>query len=138
MRCYRGTVPSQGDTSKATRILGDNSRNKNKQYFIETAIKVAMKSSMRTKHGAIIVRGNQIISLGYNDYYTKQLHGRWSIHAEVSAISSLRKTQKKKFSDYDLYVIRVDKKGYILNSKPCKKCEKLCNDINIGRVFYSC
>lgn len=36
------------------------------QKFVNLAIKQALKSSMNTKYGAVLIHRNKIISMGYN------------------------------------------------------------------------
>ena len=45
--------------------------------FCDTAIDVSLKSTSRMQHGAIIIRGNNVVGIGWN---------KESTHAEANAI----------------------------------------------------
>lgn len=74
----------------------------------------------------------------------------WSLHAEVSAVNSLRKQKQSYLKKCDVYVVRlrpnsVNKKcGLVDNnqhqlheSKPCNACQGVLKRLGIRRVFYS-
>lgn len=105
------------------------------------ALDIAKKSTMRSKHGCVIVdnKGN-IISTGFNKeiflykkkHYTyyDQFQNHKSIHAEENAI---RNVDPAKLNGAKLYVVRWgshEKNPLIMNSKPCKKCANI-----IGRCI---
>jgi len=110
--------------------------------FKSDAIAISNQSSHKVfKHGALLVRGNYILSTGYNDYKN---------HAEVNAINNYiqqvlqgkrnqAKTENKLrriFSRCDLLVVRA-KRLTISNSKPCKHCLQFIKDCGIRRIYYS-
>ena len=112
---------------------------KKHRKFIQAAIFEATKSSMRFKHGCVIVLQNSIIARGHN--YNKQLFVRYSIHAEEDAINNLMQHNKAKMerrASMHLYVVRIRKDGIIANSAPCDVCSKrILKTLSITKVFYS-
>lgn len=40
--------------------------------FFDIAVKQALKSPLKNKYGALLIRNNKIVSMGYNTY-----HGTW-------------------------------------------------------------
>lgn len=107
--------------------------------FLAHAAKIATKSSMTHRHGAVIVHKNDIISSGYN-YSTSYLCHDYSIHAEVSAITKLKGKSKEFLSECELYVVRiadVSYKGILKYSKPCDKCKEAIEKFNIKKIYYS-
>ena len=105
------------------------------QYFLQIAARVAMNSTMNHKHGAIIVHKNNIIASGCNYSYAK-----FSIHAEVAAISQLKGKEKEILPECKLYVVRIgpDKYNFPLKySKPCNSCQSfICKNL-IKKTYYS-
>lgn len=111
------------------------SNNKQKEY-LRIAAKTAEKSPMYPhKHGAIIVYRDKIIASGYN-YYV----GDFSIHAEVAAISRIKKKQKYILSDCDIYVVRIGPQRLnipLKYSRPCSNCQDIIIKNNIRKAYYS-
>ena len=100
-------------------IIDVKNANMLKKYYLHIAAKIALLSDMNQKHGAIIVFNNTILSSGYNylinqnkqnkqnnqNTQTHQNPISYSIHAEVSAILSLK--NKQILSKCDLYILRI-------------------------------
>ena len=111
------------------------SSEKQKEY-LSIAAKIAEKSPMYPhKHGAIIVYKEKIIASGYNYYM-----GDFSIHAEVAAISKIKKKQKHKLRNCDIYVVRIGPKSFnnpLKYSKPCPNCQDTIIKNNIKNAYYS-
>ena len=111
-----------------------------RQYaFLNRALNLARKSSCFShRHGCVIVKGDEIVAEGYN-HTDVHLYHKFSIHAEVDAISKLKKNRKY-ISQCDLYVVRIgrDSMGNPLKySKPCPDCIKAIQKSGIRRVYYS-
>ena len=102
--------------------------------FIKLAEKIANTSSCKYKHGAVLVRGKEIISIGVNrsigfDKILTQFGFAYTLHAELDVI---RKTYSIP-SNSTLYVARKKFKM----SKPCDKCLSIINNTNIVRIVFS-
>lgn len=111
-----------------------------KQYgYLKRAMNLALKSTcFSQRHGCVIVKDDEIISEGYN-HTSVHLYHKYSIHAEVDAISKLKRN-KKFMSNCDLYVVRVgrDSMGNPMKySKPCEDCIKAIQKSGIRKVYYS-
>jgi deoxycytidylate deaminase len=109
---------------------------------MEHAVKMAKKSTMEHKHGAVIVHNNEIIATGFNYRKYYMCHG-FSIHAEVDALTKL-KGRKNILSEAELYVARIGKfnpacpSSFCLKySKPCRECSKAILKHGIRKVYYS-
>ena len=104
--------------------------------FLQIAAKIAEKSPMYPhKHGAIIVYKDKIIASGYNYYM-----GDFSIHAEVAAISRIKRKQKHILRDCDIYVVRIGPKRLnnpLKYSRPCPNCQDTIIKNNIKNAYYS-
>lgn len=109
------------------------------RLFMDRAIRAASKSGMTHKHGCVIVIDDEIISEGYNHFFTKMCH-KYSIHAEVDALNKARKKTRSKnvLADAELYVVRVGRDGCLKYSKPCEDCQCAIEKMGVKRIFYSC
>ena len=103
-------------------------------------IKLAVKSNMKMRHGAVITNAaGKIISTGYNKRI-HNLHQPYSIHAEESAVNNMHlncKNLPRKVMLH-LFVIRVLENGALGNSAPCARCRMCIGKVqSIRKVFYS-
>ncbi len=129
--------------SENTDIYDENICNtriiKNKhEIFLNKCAKIAEKSQMQQKHGAVIVYKNKIIATGYN-YICSYMNNNYSIHAEVSAISQVF-YNKKLLEECDIYVVRIASPMFnycLKNSKPCKNCTCFIRKYNLRNIYYS-
>jgi deoxycytidylate deaminase len=115
--------------------------NEKQKYYLNYAANIAMKSNMNHKHGAIIVYKKKIIATGFN-YIINSYYNEFSIHAEISAISSIKSIPNYKIilQECELYVVRIGPKelfNTLKYSKPCCNCQKAINKYDIKKVFYS-
>lgn len=58
-------------------------------------------------------------------------------HAESHLISKLLDTYNTIDSNWTICVLRINRKGLILGSKPCSNCEKLLNAVGLTDIYYS-
>lgn len=109
-----------------------------------TAIKVAIEEAKKSKYeqrvGATIVKRKSIISRGHNYSHksTKKLHPKFqkwpnSVHAEVDCIIKARQD----LAGTTMYVVRINNRNQLMNSKPCKHCFMYIKHVGIKRVYYS-
>jgi deoxycytidylate deaminase len=109
------------------------------ERFLNLALKIAAKSDHPFyRMGAVLVKGNRVISIGLNKHKTNpnQLshHGAGyagSIHAELDAMISNNTV------GCDLYVARIMANGTAGMAKPCQNCMKLCYAYGIKKVFFT-
>jgi len=131
-------------------FLEDNQKEK-AEYFIHEAIKEAKKSTCyRSKCGAIIVKDNEIIGIGFNsppgdlesqrrcfvsknDYDKKVTDKTCCIHAEQRAIIDALRRNPEKIKDSVLYFIRLDENGNktFAGKLYCTICSKIALDVGI-------
>ena len=91
------------------------------------------------KHGAVIVRGGSVISIGINKnrnhptvVSSEHIKTHCSIHAEIDA---LRKVKNAKGAT--IYVARVNRKGKARDSRPCNRCYEIIKNNGIKKIVYS-
>lgn len=103
------------------------------ERFLERAIGVALTSSCRHKHGAIVVKHGHILGIATNKTRNDPKYVDWrnsSIHAEVAA---LRKAGFPRRST--VYVARVNRLGESRLSKPCANCQEVLDGLNCKVVY---
>jgi tRNA(Arg) A34 adenosine deaminase TadA len=96
-------------------------------------------SNMRSRHGAIILYRNKIVAEAFNIVRPQiRFPPYTSIHAEVHVVYKfLEKHPKEELQKATLFVIRLDREGHILNSKPCRYCAHFLDKHRVRKVFYS-
>lgn len=119
------------------------------EYYISQAIQEALKSDCKHQHGAVCVKGGKIIARGHNYFRTlrvfsngkntrktrvfsgKNTRKLYTCHAEMAALLKVRP-----WENVDLYVIRLGASG-LVNSRPCRVCQRFISSYRVARVFYS-
>ena len=118
-----------------------------KEKYLGTYMKTAKlfaehSTAIRKKVGAVIVKDNRIISIGYNgmptgwtnvcEYWneTAQLEGEWKtkpevLHAESNAIAKLARSSESGLGA-DIFITHA----------PCMDCAKLIYQSGIKRVYF--
>lgn len=100
--------------------------------------KTVSKHSDHPNHqlGAVIVKGNRVISIGFNKTCThpKSNHPYKRLHAEIAAILKAGRTD---LQGACIYVYRENKQGIPSNSMPCASCWSAIQEVGIRQVYYS-
>jgi deoxycytidylate deaminase len=90
------------------------------------------------KLGAVIVKGNRILSTGINSLRSSRIIGKPTLHAEAAAVLKLLKEGRQAdLVGADLYVSRFTRAGNIGLARPCPACWSLLRAVGIRRVFYT-
>ena len=115
---------------------------KSRQYYIDEAVAVALKSPLQMKHGAVLVKNRQIVGRGHNMGYNTPLSSNRSTHAEIATLMDAGNYLN--FKDATMYVVRVSIRNdvvFVMNSHPCQDClPKLLKCMRIHglkNVYYS-
>jgi tRNA(Arg) A34 adenosine deaminase TadA len=58
-------------------------------------------------------------------------------HAESHLISKLLNKYNSIDSNWSICVLRINRKGLILGSKPCENCSKLLGAVGLDTIYYS-
>ena len=58
-------------------------------------------------------------------------------HAESHLISKLLDKYNTIDANWSVVVMRINRKGLILGSKPCENCNKLLNAVGLQDIYYS-
>ena len=123
------------------------------ERFIRIGEQVALLSDFRSKVGAVLTRGNRIISAAPCSSKTSTLQHYSNsfktyevpvdkviskLHAEINCLQRL--SRREDYSDCDIYVVRVKKNNcneYIFgNSRPCRGCAHVIKEFGLRYVIY--
>lgn len=109
--------------------------------FLRQATASAKKSEYLYRLGAVVVKGHNVLSTGYNSVntHTKVNNFPSSRHAEMDAILKVLKQHNglQKLAGAKLYVTRITKSGTTALAKPCKKCLQLAKSVGIKKIYYT-
>lgn len=108
-----------------------------KSRYFNLAKKLSYKSDYHSHRlGAVVVRGNEIIGVGFNKKKTHPLsETRFNnIHAELSAILS---TGLDDLNGCSVYVYRETRQGQPAMARPCEHCIKLLKQLSVSKIYYT-
>jgi hypothetical protein len=106
---------------------------------------------IRTYHYAAAFDGNKMICFTQNNpikthagayrigqnfnlpKYTEYPH----YHAESHLVSKLLDNFNTIDPNWTICVLRINRKGLILGSKPCCNCDKILNAVGLSQIYYS-
>lgn len=102
-------------------------------------MKLAEYSTCKQQHGAIIIKGGSVLSVGINrnknnPTFVGEATKNWSVHAEAAAIRACKGADLRNAT---IYVARINNSGKPMMSKPCLKCEKAIREAGIKKVVYT-
>lgn len=103
---------------------------------MEMAKEASKKSSYYHRLGAVIVKKNRVMSVGYNKPHKTHPDSKTAyktVHAEFDAIKKLSQDELKGAT---IYVLRDAKSGSRM-AKPCQCCMDLISLVGIKKIIYS-
>jgi pyrimidine deaminase RibD-like protein len=108
--------------------------------YMNVARFLAAKSSMRHKHGAVVVKSGRVVGMGYNksrnhpDVVTDGKHReQCGYHAEAVAIKEAGTNAR----GATIFVARINRQGEDLLSKPCELCQKTIEESGLKNVLFT-
>jgi len=124
--------------------------------IISTTIKKAYRNwkpcrSIRVYHYSAAFNGNKLICFTQNnpikthtgayrigeDFNLEKYKEYPYYHSESRLISKLLDKYNTIDSNWSVVVLRINRKGLILGSKPCENCDKLLDAVGLNTVYYS-
>lgn len=111
--------------------------------FINLATSMALKSTSKFRHGAVLVRKNRVISAGFNNMrkshpiveeFNNNSNFVKGMHAEIHACLGVSASDLKKS---DVYVVRLLRNGEKALSLPCQMCQSFLDSVGVRRVYFS-
>jgi len=115
--------------------------NKDKKY-LDLAMRVSNQSECHQRHGAVLVKGANVINVACNKNKFSSFAARFRkedphharVHAELGAILNIARTHTEGAT---VYVVRINKEQYYKLSKPCTMCEAALRWVGVKKVIYS-
>ena len=107
--------------------------------MMRLANKAAHNSNYFYKLGAVIVKGNRVIGIGYNKIGHCKINSfPNSRHAEMDVILKVLRKEDglSSLAGSTLYVSRITTHGTAM-AKPCVKCMKLARSVGVKEVIYT-
>lgn len=107
------------------------------------SFRIAARQAKRSQHrqhrlGAVIVKGGNILSTGFNSIRPSKILGTKTLHAEADAVLQLLKQRRlHDLAGSEIYVTRFTKAGQVGMAKPCEACQRLITSVGIKRVHYT-
>lgn len=128
----------------------------NLNKIISTTIKKAYRNwnpcrAIRVYHYAAAFNGNKMICFTQNNP-VKTSAGAYRIgtdfnlpkykefpfyHAESHLISKLMDRYNTINPNWSIVIMRINRRGLILGSKPCENCNKLLSAVGLNHIYYS-
>ncbi len=98
---------------------------------------MANKSTCRHQLGAVLVKGNRIISVGFNKDKTsvrRSNHPFAAIHSETDCLASALPFE---IENATMYIYRELKNGLVANAMPCRWCREALKKAKVKRICYT-
>jgi deoxycytidylate deaminase len=108
-----------------------------KPRFVRLAERAARCSTHNFRVGAVVVKRNQVLSIGFNQpgKTHPKAHTAWQrIHAELDAVLHLPHDETRGAT---MIVVRLTKTGLLAMSRPCGVCYALLRYAGFKSVAYS-
>jgi dCMP deaminase len=108
-----------------------------KLKYILLARKISKQSTHKFQIGAVLVKKNKILSIGYNQAdktHPKSPHPFKTIHAELDCILQI---SEEDVINTSIYIYREHANGELANAKPCIYCHGLLKNLGIKKVYYT-
>lgn len=108
-----------------------------KMKYFELAKALSTKSSYHHKIGAVVVKKNRVLGVGFNKpekTHPKSTNEFNTIHAELDAIIGVDDAD---LEGADIYVYREHANGKPAMSKPCPGCHELIKRVGISNIYYT-
>src|SRR5688572_14161707 len=107
------------------------------------SFRIASKEAAKSPHkqhklGAVLVKGERILSTGFNQLRPSGVLRTPTLHAEAAAILKLLKEGRlASLAGSEMYVTRFTKGGAVGMAKPCERCMDLIRSVGIRRIHYT-
>jgi deoxycytidylate deaminase len=101
---------------------------------------IALTSTERQRHGAVIFSGRKLLAVGVNTYRNHPLAVtnpkiEASYHAEANALKQLKYNELNPKS-LRLFIVRVNNAGELMPSRPCNNCYDALVATGFFKVIY--
>jgi deoxycytidylate deaminase len=97
-------------------------------FNVNKPIAIAKNNPIKINHKAYRI-GQQFNLKHYQKYPY--------VHAESHLVSQLLDTYNSICPNWSLVVLRINRQGRILLSKPCENCQKILDAVGLKKVYWS-
>lgn len=103
--------------------------------YLEHALEIAMRSKCRHKHGCVVVSRGKIVATATNQRVGNPDEGwrRAHVHAEHAALLAAG----DRAYGATVYVARIGATGQPVESKPCRRCERVLDKYKVASVVWT-
>ena len=109
--------------------------------MIRHARKQAERSTFRQRLGAVITKGDRVLSSACNELrYNRNVPQKFpeSLHAEAAAVAKLLKDQRlHDLAGSTIYVCRINRAGTSRLAWPCLECYNLLKAVGVRKIVYT-
>lgn len=108
--------------------------------MIRHAKKAALRSTFRYRLGAVIAKGDRILSSASNEIrHCRAVPQAFpeSLHAEAAAISKLLHRRLHDLAGSTMYICRVNRSGLASLARPCPDCLDLIKSVGVRKIVYT-
>ena len=110
--------------------------------YIDLAKRISYQSDYQHRHGAVLVKGSNIVNVSCNKNKFSSFAMRFKkkdktharVHAELGSILNIERTSTEGAT---IYVVRTNNQHELRLSKPCSMCEAAMRWVGIRKVVYS-
>lgn len=110
---------------------------KSQRRKLDIAVKLAEFSDCKQRHGAVVFKGNRLLSMGYNKSHTNNewLEGHPFPHTTHAEVDACKKVDDLK--GCTVYVARIFRNGQEAFSRPCQNCSRYLMEKGVKMVVYT-
>jgi len=115
---------------------------KKERKYIELAKRVSHQSDYMHRHGAVLVKGSNVVNVSCNKNKFSSFAMRFkrhnkdyaTVHAELGSVLNVERSNTEGAT---VYVVRTNNQDDLRLSKPCNMCEEAMRWVGIKKVIYS-
>jgi len=115
---------------------------KKERKYIELARRVSHQSDYTQRHGAVLVKGSNVVNVSCNKNkfssfalkFRRRNKDYATVHAELGSVLNVERSNTEGST---VYVVRTNNQDDLRLSKPCNMCEEAMRWVGIKKVIYS-
>ena len=115
---------------------------KKERKYIELARRVSHQSDYTQRHGAVLVKGSNVVNVSCNKNkfssfalkFRRDNKDYATVHAELGSVLNVERSNTEGAT---VYVVRTNNQDDLRLSKPCDMCEEAMRWVGIKKVIYS-
>jgi deoxycytidylate deaminase len=113
---------------------------KRQRSYLDLAARAAESSEAEQRHGAVVVKGGRVMSLGVNKWRNRDMiktagsgyNEHLTVHAEIDALARVSNPKGAV-----IYIARISKSGQEKLSMPCERCAEALMVAGIKQIIYT-